>query len=38
MDLDEEPQPDGRLLYGWIALNSLFGSWDVRWRLSSQVP
>nr|AUN37413.1 hypothetical protein [uncultured bacterium] len=27
VELDEEEHPDGRLLYGWIALNALYGSW-----------
>ncbi len=30
LELDEDKQPDGRLLYAWIALNSLFGSWDTE--------
>ena len=28
LELDEEQHPDGRLLYAWIALSSLHGSWD----------
>lgn len=28
VELDEESHPDGRLLYGWIALNALYGAWD----------
>jgi hypothetical protein len=26
-ELDRREQPDGRLLYGWIALSSLYGTW-----------
>jgi hypothetical protein len=25
---DAEEQPDGRLLYGWISFNALYGRWD----------
>jgi hypothetical protein len=28
LDLDVKEQPDGRLLYSWIAFNSLYGTWD----------
>src|SRR5262245_2573396 len=28
IDTDPEDQPDGRLLYGWIAFNALYGRWD----------
>lgn len=28
IELDEDQQPDGRLLYCWIAFNSLYGSWE----------
>ena len=28
MELCEEEHPDGRLLYAWIALSSLYGTWD----------
>lgn len=28
LELDDEQQPDGRLLYAWIALNALYSSWD----------
>ena len=28
LDLDAQEQPDGRLLYSWIAFNSLYGTWD----------
>ena len=28
IDTDPDEQPDGRLLYGWIAFNSLYGRWD----------
>ena len=27
-ELDQESQPDGRLLYAWIALSSLYGTWE----------
>lgn len=27
-ELDSAEHPDGRLLYGWIAFNSLYGVWD----------
>lgn len=27
-ELDVSEHPDGRLLYGWIAFNSLYGVWD----------
>jgi hypothetical protein len=27
-ELDGSEHPDGRLLYGWIAFNSLYGVWD----------
>lgn len=27
-ELDAAEHPDGRLLYGWIAFNSLYGIWD----------
>ena len=27
-ELNEEEHPDGRLLYAWIALSSLYGGWD----------
>ena len=29
-ELDPEEQPDGRLLFDWIAFNALYGSWDER--------
>lgn len=28
IDTDADDQPDGRLLYGWIAFNALYGRWD----------
>ena len=28
LDLDAKDQPEGRLLYSWISLNSLYGTWD----------
>jgi len=28
LELCEEEHPDGRLLYAWIALSSLYGAWD----------
>jgi len=28
LELDQETQPDGRVLYAWIALSSLCGAWD----------
>jgi hypothetical protein len=28
IDTDPDGQPDGRLLYGWIAFNALYGRWD----------
>ncbi|HWB00109.1 MAG TPA: hypothetical protein VG713_16560 [Pirellulales bacterium] len=28
LDQDAEVQPDGRLIFGWIAFNALYGSWD----------
>ena len=27
-ELGQEEHPDGRLLYAWISLSSLYGSWD----------
>jgi hypothetical protein len=30
MELDPEEHPDGRLLYAWIALSALYGSWDAE--------
>jgi Apea-like HEPN len=30
IDTDPGEQPDGRLLYGWIAFNALYGRWDVE--------
>ena len=30
MELDSKEHPDGRLLYAWIALSSLYGTWDVE--------
>ena len=29
-EMDAEQQPDGRLLYDWIAFNALYGQWDER--------
>lgn len=28
LELDPQTQPDGRLLYAWIAFSSLYGTWD----------
>ena len=28
IETDPDDQPDGRLLYGWIAFNALYGRWD----------
>ena len=28
IETDPVDQPDGRLLYGWIAFNALYGRWD----------
>lgn len=28
LEMDVDTQPDGRLLYAWIAFNALYGSWD----------
>ncbi len=28
LEVDSNDQPDGRLLYSWIAFNSLYGVWD----------
>jgi hypothetical protein len=28
LEVDSDDQPDGRLLYSWIAFNSLYGTWD----------
>jgi Apea-like HEPN len=28
IDTDLDDQPDGRLLYGWIAFNAMYGRWD----------
>ena len=28
LEMDAKDQPDGRLLYSWIAFNSLYGTWD----------
>ena len=28
LEVDSDEQPDGRLLYSWIAFNSLYGTWD----------
>ena len=30
LELDQESQPDGRLLYAWIAFSSLCGRWDLE--------
>jgi hypothetical protein len=30
LELDPETQPDGRLLYAWIAFSSLCGRWDLE--------
>ena len=29
-ELDPEQQPDGRLLFDWVAFNALYGRWDER--------
>jgi hypothetical protein len=29
-ELDPDQQPDGRLLFDWIAFNALYGFWDER--------
>ena len=28
LEVDSDDQPDGRKLFGWIAFNSLYGTWD----------
>jgi len=28
LEMDEDQQPEGRLLYSWIALGALYGQWD----------
>lgn len=36
VELDEGEHPDGRLLYGWIALNALYGAWDPSQRTAAR--
>ena len=30
LEMDEKAQPEGRLLYAWISLSALYGTWDAQ--------